>query len=119
MTTLTDQIDKMRNQLNELEARVAEEAEAQQNNPAHSPEVQAASEALARAVAKQFGGELPVQVAPGSSSLPVMELPAEFTKYGGVGVAVIVAPPTEAALEAAGIGSAEWESDEEDEDIPF
>jgi hypothetical protein len=86
-----------------VEDAVAEETAAAPAAGAEaSPEVMAAAESLGRAVAEQFGGGLPVQaVQSGAGSAPaIIELPEEFQKYGGVGVAIIVAPPTEAARAA-------------------
>jgi hypothetical protein len=90
-------LEKLRPQVEEA---VAEHQASQPDTGAEaSPEVIQAATALGQAVASQFGDGLPVQaVQAGQGSAPaIIELPEEFQKYGGVGIAVIVAPPTEAA----------------------
>lgn len=97
--SVVERLDTIRAQLDDLREEVAAGNGSPSSGVAAGPEVQAAAEALARAVAQATGEDLPLQVAPGSS-LPIVELPEEFQKYGGVGVAVMVAPATEAARNA-------------------
>lgn len=75
------------------------QAQPEQVDIASNPEVRQAAEALARAIAKAQGVDLPLAEAEGSTPA-VLELPEEFTKYGGVGVGIMVAAPTEAARQA-------------------
>lgn len=97
-----DRIEQMERDLADLRS-VAEEQSAQPQGPSmidinSDPEVRQAAVALANAVARSQGFELPLQVADGDAgNLPVLTLPEEFSKYGGIGVSVVVAPPTEAA----------------------
>lgn len=58
-----------------------------------SPEIRSAAQALAQAVAKAQGIDLPLRIAEGSAGLPVIELPSEFTNQGGIGIAVVAAAP--------------------------
>ncbi len=83
-------LDEIQAQLDEARDQIPENGA----SPSVDPEVQQAGVALARAVANSLGHDLPLAVAEGSST-PVIELPEEFVKYGGIGVAVIVAPPPE------------------------
>lgn len=68
----------------------------------NDPAVQQAAVALAKAIARAEGyGDLPVQVGEGDfGQLPVMVLPEELQKYGGIGIGVMIAPPTDAARRA-------------------
>lgn len=133
LSTVQDRLDRLQEELGQIREEAQREAEAQaasQSSPfggiEASAEVTAQAEALARQVAQQLGVDLPLQAAPGSS-LPIIQLPEEFQKYGGVGVAVVVAPPTDAARSATRAAVAvpdidldyEEEYDEYDADIPF
>lgn len=104
-TDIMQRLDQMQSDLNDVRA-LAEEQAAQPSTPSgidlnSDPAVQQAAVALAEAVARSQGFELPLQVAGGMGELPVLTLPEEFTKYGGIGVSVVVAPPTEAAGSAS------------------
>lgn len=91
--SVADRLEQIQAQLDSLREEAAAEAEVETGTPPSTdPAVQEAGVALAQAVAESLGIEMPLQVAEGSS-LPVIELPAEFAAQGGIGVAVMVARP--------------------------
>lgn len=80
----------------ELDSLKADHEAAQSQGPGtvvDSPEIRSAAQALAQAVAKAQGIDLPLRIAEGSAGLPVIELPSEFTNQGGIGIAVVAAAP--------------------------
>lgn len=85
-------IADMRYRLDRLEAQVLE-AEVNNTQAPTDPEVQQAAEALARAIAKSQGVDVPVGGGNVAGNLPILELPEEFMKYGGIGIGVIMAKP--------------------------
>lgn len=95
-----ERLDSLQAQLDELREEITSQQQEQEASPSLDPRVQQAGVELARAVSASLGyDDLPLQVAEGSAT-PVIELPEELLRYGGVGVAVVVAPPTEAARRA-------------------
>jgi hypothetical protein len=78
-----------------VESQTTEQVDVNSN-----PEVQRAAVALAQAIARAQGVDLPLQAAEGFGELPVMVLPEEFQKFGGIGIGVMYAPPTDAATSA-------------------
>lgn len=97
----------MQAEVEAIRAEVAEQGSAKQQDVRQNPKVREAGVALARAVAEAQGYDLPLQVMEGVDvgELPVMELPQEFQKYGGIGVGVIIAPPTEAARQGGPVAA--------------
>lgn len=110
MSGLADRIEALQSELDDLRA-VAEEQEATPSGGLGSVEmtgeIARAAEAFAQAIAKAQGHELPLRLAEGGA-LPILNIDTsmlaglgQFQKYGGVGIAVVVAPPTEEAAAAA------------------
>lgn len=98
--TIHNEIADMRYRLDKLETKVLE---AQVNTtPEMSDEVQEAAQRLAMAVAKSQGVDVEAMggmgIAPGAQ-LPVLKLPKEFMKFGGIGIGVIMAEPQEIEVE--------------------
>lgn len=95
LSTIQSQLDELRS---EVEAQIEAQASTAQIDLGQHPEVRQAAQALAEAIARAQGHTLPLQFAPGVDPvLPVMQIPEGFQKYGGIGIGVMVAPPTEAA----------------------
>ena len=96
-----NEIADMRYRLDKLESKVLE---AQVNNtaPEMSDEVQEAAHALAMAIAKSQGVDVEAMGGMGMAAgaqLPVLKLPQEFMKFGGIGIGVIMAEPQQVEAE--------------------
>lgn len=93
--SILNRIDELQAQLDGVRAEAQAQAEAQATTTTtlDSPEIRAAAQALAQAIAKAQGIDLPLQIAEGSTGLPVFELPAEFAQSGGIGIGVIASAP--------------------------
>lgn len=102
ISTITEKLDAAQEAINEARA-LAQEATAgsapSSASGVDSPEVREAAQRLATAIAKAQGHDLPLQMSDAPLG-PVLELPEEFGKFGGVGIGVVVSPPTEAARQA-------------------
>lgn len=93
--SITEKIDALQRQVDELRSEAEAQAAAAPTgiDINSDPEVQQAAVALAKAIAKAQGIDMPMQVAPGQVGLPVMTLPPEFARQGGIGIGVMYAPP--------------------------
>lgn len=96
-----NEIADMRYRLDKLESKVLE---AQVNNNAApvSDKVQEAAHRLAIAIAEEQGVDVEAMGGMGIASgaqLPIIKLPKEFTKFGGIGIGVIMAEPQETEVE--------------------
>ena len=94
-----NEIAELRSQIDLLEARVLEdEVNISSDDLSADPEVQEAAARLAQAIARSQGIDMPM-MAGGNSGLPIMTLPEEFLKFGGIGIGVVMAAPPEAEEE--------------------
>lgn len=96
-----NEISDMRYRLDKLESKVLE---AQVNNtaPEMPDAVQEAAHRLAMAIAESQGVDVEAMGGMGmaaGSQLPILKLPQEFMKFGGIGIGVIMAEPQHAEVE--------------------
>lgn len=109
--TLQENIDRISAEVEDLREQARAQAEEAASAASGAgvttltdPAVLNAAKALIEAVAKAQGHNLPLQAVDGSQGLPILTVPpemlagaAQVAQNGGVGLAVMVAPPTAAA----------------------
>lgn len=94
--SILNRIADIQAQLDGVKAEAEAQATAQAAAPTttlDSPEIREAAQALAQAIAKAQGIDMPLRIAEGSAGLPVFEIPAEFAQSGGIGIGVIASAP--------------------------